>query len=106
METIVLDGTVEVQNNVYDLCDNKPKPDMIKSHIFSLGIPYRCPVKDNSTFCYKGNKVMTFSSATQRMIKFFASTRSVKFRINIKHDTGLSCFEGDARVVKINSHVK
>lgn len=101
MELQVSEGRTQVSHAIYDLCDKKPKPDMVKSNLLAMGVPDRCPITENSTFCYQGNKEMTFSLVGQKLLAFFETTPAVNFKVKIVHDTGLSCFEGTFKVVKV-----
>lgn len=100
MEMKVLDGLILVNHAEFDLCDKKQKPDLIRCNMAGYGIPPRCGGNQSSTYCYKGNKLLTLSLATQKMLSFFSHSKAVRVKINIKHDTGTSCFEADAKVSK------
>lgn len=98
MNLKILDGSLTVHQQSYDLCEKKPKPDMVISNMAGWGIPNKCPVSESSVFCYKGNKVATLSPVTQRLLSLFAKSKAVTARILITHDTGTSCFEGIVKV--------
>lgn len=105
LELQVLDEAVIVTRKEFDICDIpfSKMPEILKSNLIGWGIPNYCPVNETSTFCYKGNKMMTYSSVSQKLLGFFVTTntRKHKIRITIKHDTGLSCFEGESKVSRI-----
>lgn len=103
MEILVLDGRITVTKKEFDICDTKDKPEMLRSNLIGWGIPGFCPFNATSTFCYKGNKLMTLSKMTQKVLEFLVSLKGNKVRITIKHDTGSSCFEGISRVKKIGT---
>lgn len=95
-----MDGSMVVSHATFDICDKKLKPDLIRCNLAAWGIPPRCPFNQSSTFCYKGNKLLTFSLITQKMLPLFSLTNSVTIKLVIKHDTGISCFEADSKVTK------
>lgn len=100
MQIKVFDGPIMVTQSKFDLCEKKVKPDLIRCNMAGWGIPPRCAFEQNSTFCYKGNKILTLSVTTQKMLPLFSVARAVAVRIEIKHDTGISCFEADTKVSK------
>lgn len=93
MDVTVFQGKIVVHNAKYNLCDGKPKPDLIRSNIAGWAIPDFCPVKEKFTMCYNGSKILTLSVVTQRMFGLFVLAKGSKIRLSITHDTGTSCFE-------------
>lgn len=102
MQFKVLDGTIVVNHASFDVCDKKLKPELVRCNLAGYGIPQRCNFNHSSTFCFKGYKLFTLSPATQKLFPFFSVSKAVAIRIEISHDTGTSCFESEARVVKKN----
>lgn len=100
MTVKVSDQGMLVHDAKYNLCDKKLKPDMVRSNIVGWAIPNRCPVNESAIFCQNGKKVLTLSLITQRMFALFSTSRSTKIEIIINHDTGISCFEADTKIIK------
>jgi hypothetical protein len=100
MELKILYGKVLVLNAKYNLCDKKPKPDMIKSHVVGWSIPDFCPVTASFKLCQNGRKIFSFNQVSKKMLSLFSTAKGVKAHIHITHDTGVSCFEGEATVIK------
>lgn len=83
-----------------DLCDKKPKPDMLLVLMAYLGIPPNCPWEKASVYCYNG-KIGTFSASSKRLLGAFSGEASgVSLLVNITHDSGMSCFSLGATVSK------
>lgn len=89
-----------MNEHIVNLCDSKPRPDILKFIMAGLAIPNYCPVKENSTFCMSPQTKLRLSDSTQRMLSFLALTSRVNIRVKIEHDTGKSCFEGVHSFVK------
>lgn len=95
-------GKTVFQQTKCNLCDKKPKPELVKGNMIGWAIPERCPVTQSAILCNNETKVFTFTRTTQRMFSLFATTLGAIVRINITHDTGISCFEAEFVVSKIN----
>lgn len=98
---IVYDRSLVVHQNKYDLCDKKKKPDLLRANMASFAIPTFCPVHNQLLFCHTGKKLFTLSLITQKMFNLFAISTKARMRINIIHDSGVSCFEADTKISKI-----
>lgn len=98
----VMENKMLINRAEFSLCGKMPAPDLVKSNLVSWGVPFRCPVNESSTFCYKGNKLFTLTSISQKMLSLFAMPKQTSVRILITHDTGISCFEADCSVIKKN----
>lgn len=94
-------GKTLVYQAKYDLCDKKPKPDLIKSTMAGWAIPDQCPIKESSTFCYNSSNVIKLSMITQKMISLLSRAK-LSLRVFITHDTGTSCFEVVSAFERIN----
>jgi hypothetical protein len=100
--TIQLEGTI-VFNKIIDVCDKKPKPELVKPHFAIIGIPTRCPITKNFVFCNDASKpLVKFSDSAAKFFGFFMSlnAQGVTIRVNITHDTGSSCFEAEHKVIR------
>lgn len=82
----------------YDLCSSKPKPELIRMNIAGSAFPNRCPLTQETIFCYNGSKIFTLSDGTQKILTLFSMSKGSKMKISIEHDTGFSCFEADTKV--------
>lgn len=98
----VLDGKIQLHEAKYNLCDPKPKPELIQFLMAGWAIPDRCPIKRSFKFCYNPSKVIKLSPVSQKVLSLFILTPKVTVRIIITHDTGTTCFEGLNRFLKIN----
>lgn len=98
---IVYDGSLVVHQNKYDLCNKKKKPDLIRINMANFAVPSYCPVAERLLFCQTGTKLFALSSITQKMFSLFAITSNARLRINIAHDSGVSCFEADTKISKL-----
>lgn len=98
----VTQNTITVFEGKTDICDKKKRMDMVKLPLHGFGVPNRCPITSNFTFCRNDEKVFTFSESSKKLISAFAivAKRSV-IKVMITHDTGKSCFEVDSEIVKV-----
>lgn len=101
VEVTVYKGNIPIFQKKTDLCDPKSK----KSETFRVGlaifaIPLACSF-NSSTFCYKGERLVTFTQSTLRLLNAFPlNGRSAVFKMIITHDTGKSCFETEMEIYK------
>lgn len=100
MEMKVYDGETELHEAKYNICDRKRQPDMVRLRMSEWAIPDHCPITGRSTFCYNPEVKQKLSSVSRKMLGFFLKTPTVTIKINIKHDTGDSCFEALSTVIK------
>lgn len=78
-----------------ELYDPKAKKsDLLKLGLGAFGVPLICPNNSSSTFCFKSEKIVTFTESTMKLLQIFpviGNTASVK--VIITHNNGQSCFE-------------
>lgn len=98
MSMKVMDGAMQMFQTTYDLCSKKATTGTVISNIW--GIPPYCPIRENFEYCYNGSKVATVPVSVQNMLQVFSVMKTVKFRIEITHDNGKSCFEAESSVTK------
>lgn len=87
-----------------DLCDKTAKKsDILKAGLGLFAIPFACPFNKTQVFCYKGQKVVTFSESMKRLISAFPlSGNTATYRIVITHGNGKSsCFETESEIEKV-----
>lgn len=98
----VMRDTVTVFETTIDLCDPKKKrPEMIDLSLAGFGIPFKCPVPADFTFCRRNETVFTFSEATRKLLEvFLVLTPTVDVTVVITHDTGKSCFKVGSELFK------
>lgn len=95
VETSVYKAGLQIFSKKSDLCDQKSKiSDILKVGFGIFGIPMTCYYNSTPFFCYKNEKVVTFSESTMRLFQIFPvnGNQSVA-KIKITHDEGTSCFE-------------
>lgn len=106
MEMKVLKHQMVVFSWKDDLCNKKTKPDLVKLFIAYLGIPFDCPVKSSMIHCYNGDKILTFSESTKRLLSLFVDETGVILRMSITHNNGKSCFQVENRVYKLREWIE
>ncbi|CRL03630.1 CLUMA_CG016912, isoform A [Clunio marinus] len=65
--------------------------------MFVLGIPCQCSFKKDEVFCSSSLEVMRVPDSLQKRVKAFNGKREVLTRIDMRHDTGRSCFEYEVK---------
>lgn len=96
----IFKGKTKLNEHIVNLCDSKPKPDLIKFVMAYWAIPNDCPMKKNSTFCKNPQMKLRLSDTAQKILSLLELYSRVNIRIKIEHDTGTSCFDA------VNSFVK
>lgn len=96
----VTEGSTKIHDATFNLCDPKPKPEMLKFSLAGWAIPNRCPNDESIKYCSNATNALQLSAGTQKMLSLFALRSIVKLRIIITHDTGTSCFESMDSIVK------
>src|SRR4051812_8453707 len=95
-------NTMTFYESKTDICDKKKPSQMIALSLAQLAVPPGCPINSEKVHCLNNKKIFTFSASSQRILASFAITSPVStLRVNIDHDNGKSCFEGQGKVVKI-----
>jgi hypothetical protein len=86
-----------------DLCKKYIKEEKINIAKAFMGITKDCPVKTNTTVCYENKMVHKLSTSSIRLLPMTIVDKSpLLFYVNIVHDTGRSCFEGEYQFIKKN----
>lgn len=101
IETIFSHGKMMFQDKKFDLCEKKELPQIVQSILLTWAIPIRCSFNQTEVFCYGNKAKLKISDISRRMISLFSTFRPANVRINIIHDTGISCFEAISSLVKI-----
>lgn len=92
---------VVVSNIKVDLSSRQAKTDMVKLAIVYFGVPLRCPIESEEVFCYRGQKLLTLTESTKKVLQMFAfGSKDATLKLLIQHDKGKSCFETITRIVK------
>lgn len=94
-------GPLTVLNKTVDLC-NKKQSDMVKIILADLGIPLGCPINKSTVFCYNASQpVLKLSETTRKLTEMTKqSSEGGVLKVNIKHDSGTSCFEANLRAIR------
>lgn len=100
MTVEVVDGKLIVHESKQDICSSKPKLDLVRMNLVAWAFPDRCSITETTTVCQNGSKIFALSDSTQKILNFISLSKGNKLRISIEHDTGMSCFEANVRVVK------
>ncbi|CRL00566.1 CLUMA_CG013826, isoform A [Clunio marinus] len=94
------DGKLQIAQIELDLCSKKPLPDHFIVPFYTFAIPSECPFRKNATICRKGTDVTVLPKVFKRLLPLFAENKSTKMRIEIHHDTGISCFEIEGKLTR------
>lgn len=82
-----------------ELCSERSE--IARTGLALVGIVDKCTVAANMTKCYANEKMFTLSKSTIRLMPSFMLGKSFfTVRVDISHDSGKSCFEGDFIVKK------
>lgn len=95
-------GLLPVFQKETDLCDSKAKKsEPLKVGLAMFGVPLSCSFNQSKVFCYRNEKVLTFSDSTLRLFKIFPLSGSTAItKLVITHDVGQSCFETETEIIK------
>lgn len=103
MEISIVQETMSLFNQKFDSCAKHSasdiSSDLIKTSMALFGIPPKCPITKTGIFCYH-EKVFTHSKAIVRLMKLLPDATKIRIRVNITHNSGNSCFEGEARITR------
>lgn len=97
----VSEEKTQISDVKFNLCDSKPRPEIIRLTLASWGIPVSCSANGRYKYCYNATKVLKLSAISQKMLSLFALKANVKLRIIITHDSGTSCFQSMDIITKI-----
>lgn len=94
MEVKIFKNTLTIFQGEFNVCNKAQKKKDLQKVVLSLfGVPYQCPIDVNKRFCFNDTKVAQFSDGTFKILQlFFADKRGIRVEMNVKHDTGTSCF--------------
>lgn len=101
MKVQAFNGNSLLHETKHDICDNKPKPNIIRTTLAIWAIPDFCPIKKSFKFCYNDTEVIKLSMVSQKIIELFYVAKPT-FKISITHDTGPTCLEALSGVRKIH----
>lgn len=89
----------------FDLCSKKEQGIMgklTKIIMGAIGMPRKCPITEEVTFCYNEEKLITLSKASRRILEIIGVGQVGKItELVIAHDTGRSCFFEEHELIKI-----
>lgn len=83
-----------------DLCQKNKLVGLIS--LAALTVLPSCPINSALTFCHKNKNILTFSQTMKKILSTLTGVASeFNIRIEINHDTGKSCFEVKAEILKV-----
>lgn len=88
----------------FDLCGKKEQAmgKLIRIIMGALGMPRKCPITEETTFCYKEEKLLTLSKTSRRILDIIGVGQVGKItELIITHDTGKSCFYEEHELIKL-----
>lgn len=89
----IIKNSFVLNNFKMNLCDKKPKAEILLVTATYFGIPLKCPVTSPRVHCFNNEKIASLGESTQRLFSLFASEKAgVEIKVEVDHDTGKSCF--------------
>lgn len=88
----------------FDLCSQTDQNNkIVKIILAAISMPRKCPIKEETTFCYNQEKIMTLSKSSGRILGIIGSgQRGTHSELVIAHDLGRSsCFYEEHEVTKL-----
>lgn len=88
----------------FDLCGKKEQSmgKLIKIIMGALAMPRKCPITEETTYCYNEEKLITLSKTSRRILEIIGVGQVGKItELVIAHDTGRSCFHEEHELIKL-----